>query len=296
MTRKRELVSLFCALVLLSAWSEAFAHNLWLNPSNHFPKPGETVDIGIGWGHQYTASRTHEEVKETTVEEITALDPDGQTVKLERESAAVYKLKVEKAGIYLVSARIKPGVFTMTPEGRKWATRKEVENPTKCTAFHISAKTVLVVGGSDKNLNALTNQPLEVVPLTDPSKLKKGTALPVKVLFEGKPLAGVPVKATYAGCEETQPAASAAQKPAERSEAAKGGKESGNAEAKSDQGHKGGGMHFPVETVTDDQGQAIVAVDRPGYWLISLSHKPPYPDPEVCDEYMYNYTFTFQVK
>ncbi|NTW37378.1 MAG: DUF4198 domain-containing protein, partial [Syntrophobacteraceae bacterium] len=55
MIRKRELVSLFCALVVVLAGSHAFAHNLWLNPSNHFPKPGETVDIGIGWGHQYTA-------------------------------------------------------------------------------------------------------------------------------------------------------------------------------------------------------------------------------------------------
>ncbi len=296
MIRKRELVSLFCALVIVLAGSHAFAHNLWLNPSNHFPKPGETVDIGIGWGHQYTASRTHEEVKETTVEEITALDPDGQTVKLERESAALYKIKVEKAGVYLVTARIKPGVFTMTPEGRKWATRKEVENPTKCTAFHISAKTVLVVGGSDKNLSGLMNQPLELVPLSDPSKLKKGSALPVKVLFEGKPLAGFPVKATFAGYEEKGAGGSAAQKPAEKGEGPKTGKEPGSAEAKQEQGHRGGGVRFPVETATDDQGQAVVPVDRPGYWLISLSHKPPYPDPEVCDEYMYNYTFTFQVK
>jgi uncharacterized GH25 family protein len=296
MIRKIELVSLLCALVLLSAGSCAFAHNLWLNPSNHFPKRGETVDIGIGWGHQYTASRTHEEVKETTVEVITALDPDGQTVKLELESAALYKIKVEKAGVYLVTARIKPGVFTMTPEGRKWATRKEVENPTKCTAFHISAKTVLVVGGSDKNLSAPTNQPLEVVPLSDPSKLKKGSALPIKVLFEGKPLAGFPVKATYAGCEEKEAGGSSAQKPAEKSEGSKAGKEAGSAEAKSDQGHRGGGMRFPVDTVTDDQGQAVVPVDRAGYWMIVLSHKPPYPDLEVCDEYMYNYIFTFQVK
>jgi uncharacterized GH25 family protein len=296
MSGKRELMSLFCALVLLSAGSEAFAHNLWLNPSNHFPQPGETVDIGIGWGHRFTASRTHEEVKETTVEEITALDPDGQTVKLERESAALYKIKVEKAGVYLVAARIKPGVFTMTPEGRKWATRKEVENPVKCTAFHISAKTVLVVGGSDRNLSALTNQPLELAPLSDPSRLKNGSALPVKVLFEGKPLAGFPVKATFAGYEEPQPVPPAAQKPAEKSEGAKAAKEAESAEANPDQAHRRGGMRLPVETVTDDQGQAVVPVDRPGHWMISLSHKPPYPDAETCDEYMYNDTFTFQVK
>lgn len=291
---KKKLVSLFCVPMLLLAGSHARAHSLWLNPSTNFPKAGETVDIGIGWGHEYPASRTHQEVKETTVEEITALDPDGQSVKLDRESAALYKLKVEKAGVYLVTARIKPGVFTTTPEGRKWATKKEVENPVKCTAFHISAKTVLVVGGSDKNLGGIMNQPLELVPLADPSKLKKGTSLPVKVLYEGKPAAGIPVKATYAGYEAKEGAESAGPKPGEKGEGKKAGKEEGA--AKGDDGHKGGGMRQPVETVTDAQGQAIVPVDRAGFWMITVSHKPPYPDPATCDEYMYNSAFTFQVQ
>ncbi|MCI5190956.1 MAG: hypothetical protein D3905_14450, partial [Candidatus Electrothrix sp. AS4_5] len=53
---------------------------------------------------------------------------------------------------------------------------------------------------------------------------------------------------------------------------------------------------FPAEAVTNDQGEAELRVDRPGYWMISLSHKPPYPDKAVCDKYMYNMTYTFQVQ
>jgi uncharacterized GH25 family protein len=293
MNRRKKLVSSLCALTLLLAASSAFAHSLWLNPSDHFPRVGDTVDIGIGWGHKFTESRVHEEVKETTVEEITALDPDGRAVTLERASAALYRLKVEKPGAYLVAARIKPGVFTMTPEGRKWANKKEVESPGKCTAFHIAAKTVLVVGGSDRNLGGLMNQPLELVPLTDPSKLKRGTALPVKVLFEGKPAAGMPVRATYAGHEPPE-GSGAAQQPGQQVQAGKGGKEEGA--AKAEEGHRGGGMRYPVEAVTDAQGQAVIPVDREGYWMITVSHKPAHPDPETCDEYMYNHAFTFQVK
>lgn len=294
MNRRKKLVWSLCALTLLLTASSAFAHSLWLNPSDHFPEVGETVDIGIGWGHKFTASRVHEEVKETTVEEITALDPDGHAVKLERESAALYKLKVEKAGAYLVAARIKPGVFTMTPEGRKWANKKEVESPGKCTAFHIAAKTVLVVGGSDRGLGGIMNQPLELVALTDPSKLRKGTSLPLKVLFEGKPAAGMPVKATYAGYEPPEGGGAAPQQPGQQVQAGKSGKEESAANA--GEGHRGGGMRYPVETVTDAQGQALIPVDREGHWMIAVSHKPAYPDPETCDELMFNYAFTFQVK
>jgi uncharacterized GH25 family protein len=51
-----------------------------------------------------------------------------------------------------------------------------------------------------------------------------------------------------------------------------------------------------VETVTDDTGLATVQLAKAGYWMILLSHKPPYPDKETCDEYMYNQAFTFQVR
>jgi uncharacterized GH25 family protein len=278
MKNKTSLTLLCCAAALLLAAPGAFAHNLWLNPADQNPRVGETVDIGIGWGHKFPAGRTDEEVKENAVEEIKAFDPDGKPVDLVRESKSSFKLKVEKQGVYLVAARIKPGFFSMTPEGRKWGDKKEVPNADKCTSFNIDAKTLIVADGGDKNLSGLTNQPLEVVPLKDPGKLKKGDSLPIKVLFNGKPLAGLAVKAAYAGYED----------PAEeKAEAGKGA---------SEKGHKGGGHRYPVETVTDENGQAIIKVDTAGWWMANLSHKTPYPDAGVCDESMYNTAFTFSVK
>lgn len=276
----------FCVFGLLLAASNSFAHNLWLNPSNHYPKIGETVDIGIGWGHQFRESRTDQEVKENTVEEIQALDPDGQAVSLERESAALYKLKVQKPGVYLISARVKSGFFTVTSEGRKWGTKKEVENPLKCTSYHLNAKTLIVAGGSDSNLSGLMNQPLEIVLLKDPSKLEKGASLPLKVLFEGKALGGVALKATYAGFEPARPDSPSGQNPTTTTGGAAG--------TKTDHGH--GAVKYPVETVTDSQGLASIPLDRGGYWIVLISHKPPFPDPETCDEYMYNVALTFQAQ
>jgi uncharacterized GH25 family protein len=79
---------------------------------------------------------------------------------------------------------------------------------------------------------------LEIVPLKDPSVLKKGEALPVRVLFRGKPLTGVQVSAVYAGAKL--------------------------------EGHV-----FPVSSTTDAKGEAKLELDRPGLWYARLIHMLP---------------------
>lgn len=251
----------------------ARAHNLWLNPDNFFPAVGSTVDIGIGWGHKFPADRVDQEVKKDKVEEIRAIDPDGLVVNLEKVSHALYRMPVEKAGAYLITAKIKPGVFTKTTSGRKWGDKKSVENPIKCTNFHIQAKTVIVAGEKAENIDRATGQPLEVIPLINPSDLNNGGNFSVKILFDEKPLPNAKVRATYAGFEAEDIAPH-------------------NASKKGHKYHK----HYPVETASDSQGKADLKLDRAGYWMILLSHKPPYPDSSICDEYMYNMAFTFQIK
>ena len=260
----------------------AQAHNLWLNPDNFYPSVGSTVDIGIGWGHKFPANRIDQEVKEDRVEDIQALDPDGIKVNLEKVSAELYRLKIEKAGAYLITAGIKSGFFTKTIEGRKWGDKTAVSNPIKCTNFHIHAKTLIIAGGGDNNIDGMAGQPLELIPLANPSDFKIGNLLPFKVVFDGNPLAKITVRATYAGFGEEDIA------PHDNSK---------HENSKYDNSKKGHGhKHYPVETVTDDQGRADLKLDKAGYWMILLSHKPPYPDSAVCDEYMYNMAFTFQVR
>jgi uncharacterized GH25 family protein len=291
MKTKPGIVMLFSVIFLMMICPSVLAHNLWLNPGNYYPQVGSTVDIGIGWGHKYPANRTDQEFKEGRMEEIKAVDPDGLTVNLVQESVSLYKLKVEKAGAYLVTARIKPGFFTKTPDGRKWGDKKSVPDPIKCTNFHIEAKTVIIAGGDEKNLSRAAGQTLELIPFTDLHNLKKGDKFTVKVLFEGKPLSGIPIRATYAGFEGADVGGHA---PSEKSGPGKDVRK-GPGQAPPEKGHHPV-RHFPVKTVSDGQGQAVVQLDKAGYWMIMLSHRPPYPDKETCDEYMYNMTYTFEVK
>lgn len=277
-------VMLCSVLFLMMSCPLVMAHNLWLNPANYYPEVGSTVDIGIGWGHTYPASRVDQEVKDDRVEEISAVDPDGLPVNLAKVSAALYQLKVEKAGAYLITARTKSGFFTMTPEGRKWGDKKAIPNAVKCTNFHLVAKTVIIAGNDAKNLSHPAGQPLEVIPLTPLQDLKAGSKLGLKVLFEGKELANLDVRATYAGfeTEDVAPHKSPEKAQAEKEQPEKGQ----HAHAK----------HFPAETVTGEQGQAEISLEKAGYWMIVLSHKPLYPDKEICDESMYNTSFSFEVR
>ncbi|VBB42132.1 putative Nickel transport complex, NikM subunit, transmembrane [uncultured Desulfatiglans sp.] len=272
---KIKMLSVFAlSCFLLFGGSQALAHNIWINPENHYPKVGETLEIGLGWGHTYPASRVDQEMKPGTLAYMQVLDPDGMKVEPEMISEKRYKLKIEKEGIYLVTAGIKPGVFTMTPRGRQWSDKKGVENAISCTSFSIEAKTIMIAGENDERLGAVTGQELEIIPLSNPKNIKPGDKLNLKVLFRGKAVEGVTVNATFAGYTSQ-------------------GQSKDVAPHRDPKGHK---PSFPVSTVTDSEGKAAVSVTEPGYWMIVVSHRSPYPDKETCDEYMHNMAFTFEVR
>ncbi len=258
------------AFVLIG--STVMAHNVWINVDNHYPAVGETVEIGLGWGHKYPVSRVDQEMKPGNLAYIQAIDPDGKKVVPTTVSETQYKLTVEKEGAYLVTAGIKPGVFTKTTEGRKWCDKREVENPISCTSYSIEAKTVIMAGGQNKNLGGKTGQELEIIPLSDLIKIRTGDNLSLMVLFRDKPAPGVSVNAAYAGYTEENKSADVAP-------------------------HAGGmEKHCPAGGVTDTDGKVTLPLVRAGCRIVTLSHKSPYPDTAVCDEYMHNMAFTLEVK
>ncbi len=99
---------------------------------------------------------------------------------------------------------------------------------------------------------------LEIVPEHSPDEIKPGEMLTVRVLFRGKPLAGVQVAAVYAGAKL--------------------------------EGHA-----YPVNAETNKDGRAQLKIDRPGLWYARLIHMVPAEgDPEV-DWRSFFATMTFSV-
>lgn len=271
----KTLLLLIASVLLLGG--TALAHNVWINPSNHYPKVGDTVDLAIAWGHTYKANRLDQEMKQGNLAYIRIQGPDGKDVRPVTVSETQYLLKITKPGAYLVTAGIKPGVFTKTPEGRKWTDKRGVENPITCTSFSIEAKSLIIAGGKDTNLKGKTGQDLEVIPLVNPETVKAGGKLNVQVLFKGKPVEIVTVNAAYAGFGEE-------------------GKSMDVAPHQTSGGPQHKAPTFPASAVTDSSGKASLSLTKKGCWMISISHKTPYPDKTVCDENMNNMALTFEIR
>lgn len=117
------------------------------------------------------------------------------------------------------------------------------------------AKLLLGVNGA--SASEPVGHALEIVPEKDPPTLGKDEPLAVRVLFLGKPLAGVRVSAMYAGAKVT-------------------------------------GHEFPVTAETDANGRAELKLDRRGLWYARLIHMvEAQGDPEI-DWRSFFATLTFE--
>jgi hypothetical protein len=116
----------------------------------------------------------------------------------------------------------------------------------------------VLVGSLGDSATKAFGHALEIIPQRDPSALKAGDALPIVVMFKGKPLADAQVSAVYANA-------------------------------------KLNGHEYPVTTRTDAEGRANLKLDRPGLWYARIIYmEPAQNDPEI-DWRSYFSTTTFEV-
>jgi uncharacterized GH25 family protein len=236
--------------------SLARAHSLWLNIDDDRPEAGQKVRIEIGWGHKFPRD---EVIKEGFLNEVYALDSKGARILIKQVSPTEFEFFPTAQGCYAILANIHPGFLSKTTEGYKLQPKKGLENVVSCFRYDIRAKAVMNVGDKGKMPDQPVGDPLEIILLKEGRHLKQGEILPVKVIYDGKALASVDVRATYAGFSD-QP------------------------------------NTFAITTKTDKDGMACIKLLEKGSWLVNIMHEVPYPDKEECDNYRYNYSFTFAVQ
>jgi len=252
---KRNWIIFTLALVLLLPLT-AEAHMLWLLPDQDAPNVNQPVQVEIGWGHKFPKD---EEIKADRLGSIKAVGPDGQEVPLKKISTILYEFVPSKKGVYLIAAQVAPGFLTKTPNGFKLQNKKGVPDATTCFHFDMATKTLVNVGRQRQGFDRLSQSTLEIVPLKNPATVKRGAGLPVKVMFQGKPLAGVEVKVTHEAMPDPKK---------------------------------------PVVSLgkTDAKGEILVKLDKPGRWLLFVTHKTPFEHPDECDENLYNASFAWRVR
>jgi uncharacterized GH25 family protein len=246
------------ALIFLS--SPALAIDFWAGVEK--AAVGEPVRVFQGMGDGFPKS---EEIKAETYadryEPITMVGANGE-VKLKKGNSGESFVTEEplSAGSYYVLAESVVGFASRTPTGV--VRKSKFEDPTVTTCSHGGnfGKTLINLepAGEDSFVAKPVGQKLEIVPQVNPSKVKVGEKFPVKVLYDGKPLASATVGAFFAGFTE-------------------------------------GNKSLAFSSQTDAEGLVEIIPLRPGQWLAKVSRSGAYSDPKVCDRETYAASFAFTI-
>ncbi|MFL6193715.1 MAG: DUF4198 domain-containing protein [Thermoanaerobaculia bacterium] len=251
-------------LALLTSASVARAHDFWLEPSTFTPAPGQRVAMRLRVGQGLQGDPVPRDPAllvrfvtvgpsgEAPVPGVPSTEPAGftafpapglYTVAYESRRAPV-ELDGPKFESYLKEEGLETIAALRARKGRSAAGAKEV--------FSRCAKSLIAAGGAaGPGFDRVLGQRLELVAEKDPYGFKGSGELPVRLLYEGKPLAGALIVAMRRG-QPGAPAAAAA-------------------------------MAAKVAVRSDAKGRATLKLDKPGLWLIKAVHMIPAPPDSGAD-------------
>lgn len=203
--------ALTATLFLLS--SAAFAHDTWLLPAGPHLEPGQSVVFELTSAMDFPHPETPVKPDRLLASKVRLR---GETQALSTEPQATFlrlTARLEPQGVATAWIETHPRTLELTPaqveeylkeigqaetvgaEWRKSPTREWRESYVKI------AKTFVRVGEptDDRSWADPLGLPLEIVPEGDPTALRTGERLSVRVLWSGKPLAGLPLGAVASG-------------------------------------------------------------------------------------------------
>jgi uncharacterized GH25 family protein len=203
------LTGLLCA-------SSVAAHDFWVQPNGYWFDPSESIPLAIMVGHG--ADRQQSQISLSRITRFVAISSDGEIIDLRSnikradaglqgnigpQSSGTYVLALEtdataqshlpaaKFNDYLENEGLTPAIAARTRMHRTGAEGSE--------NYGRRAKAILQVGPLG-GLQTFVTKPvglsLEIVPERSPYAIPQSSTLPVRVFYEGRPLAGALVKCT----------------------------------------------------------------------------------------------------
>lgn len=255
---QRVAIAVLCVFMLGS--SIGYAHDLYLTPESgrrvcagigeHFPKSENAVTADRVNQFQLRTERGTTTLQASvTGKQFCAAVPAGN-------AAYVAELTVQPRFIRLPASDFNPYIHG---EGLRQIEKARAErNDAQKDGREVYSRYAKIIEGKTPLATEPVGHALEIIPEMNPSALKAGDSLTVRVLFKGKPLVDAQVSATYAGAEMK-------------------------------------GHDYPVSARTDADGKATLKLDRPGLWYARLIYmEAAQNDPEI-DWRSYFATLTFTV-
>lgn len=244
---KRFLITVWLLSVLII--SPAQAHFPWLAVLD--PDP---LRFEIGWGHSFPRDGI------LAVERIASARlhlPDGGVRELVLNPGDEHSAgSLPEPGLYLLALRQRPGFYSQTADGGRSGSRLDFPEALSCSESANSMKALFSTGGTGGDPALVVGHLLEILPLVDPTDLKVGDELPVRILFRGAPYAGT-LEATWDGYPDKDDHA--------------------------------------LSLSTDETGLARLPLSDAGLWLVIVRVQEPHVDKTVCDYQTYTATLTFRL-
>lgn len=251
------MTALFLASFFYSILSSAHAHDLWVNASE--PENG-IFRADIGYSHDFPNAEPIPEDRLHIFEPLVLVTPDGKiTLDQVGENYAYQKKDGLKKGSYMVLGFYRPTYWSNGSGG--WAQTDRLQRPDAeyVEEAAMFGKTIVNVQGASED--DLISQPagmrLEIVPLTNPAKVKAGDKFPMQVMFDGKPAKFIAVEGTFVGFSE--------------------------------KGYKA------FYGKTDIKGCIDFIPLKPGYWIVNVEYAFEHPDKTRADEVVLKSALTFTI-
>ena len=255
---------------LLCTASLAQAHDLWVTAPATL-SPSETLKADLSYSHDFPypdeipADRLH------IFEPLHITSPDGTKKDLVQQGKNYQYVSESQLakGSYVITANYRPTFWSEFADDT-WAQGDLTKNPTAvaCQQAQMFGKSIVVVDGGE-NLEAIRRpigQELEIVPLANPNSAKMGKLFPVRVLFQGKPLADEIVTATADTIALMD--------------------EEATHDHREPQIFSG---------KTDKEGKVNIIPLVEGFWKAKVKHKTPFANQKQCHENSLSATLAMQI-
>lgn len=254
--------------VLLAATNAAQAHRVWVQ-TDHM-HGGEVLHANLGYGEFPMLEPVAEDRLHIFSKPMQLVTAEGKQDLLQKgEFNYQYQSKEAlKDGSYLVTAEYQPTFWSKNKDGWKQANMTQMTDATYCEQTRMYGKNILNVGHDSADTAVITRpvgQGLEIVPLDNPANIQVNDMFKVKVLFNGEPLPGATLTATFDGFDTS-----------DRSKT-----------------HKVEAQAFSDVTAAD--GTVNIIPLRQGFWKASVDYKTDFPDPKVCQKLASYTTMTFEI-
>ncbi len=243
---------LVIVLLILVCAASLVAHDFWLASSSWQAAPGSTVTLTANVGDRFPVAGSYTDP--ARVDSVTLLGPGGRVAvqpdfRRERDSLAADLHLPPAPGTYLAVMVIKPRFIEIAPrdfttylthEGleRVVSERERLGESGKPGRERYSRYAKLVIRAGDGPADHVTNPAglkAELVPLVDPTTLRRGDTLAVRLLADGRPVSGALVGAI-------------------------------------DAGSKGAPDDWPLKGRSDADGVVRFVLNAPGPWLVRSVH------------------------